>query len=127
MKKYFFLALALILAFGFSSFTTVKNTKPISTDNISCLTTVPTKPNIENVSITNGIYYYTNWELVESWSCDPEGCQKACKLGVDIKYVKEVSEGNYRLLAQNIIEEGKQAFPMVAVPGCSGPYYIVVL
>jgi hypothetical protein len=125
MKKYFFGMLAAVFAIGFSAFTTVKNTKSTATDNIFRFFVSPiTEVNIEMTNTHNGIDFYANWQLVSSASCTV-GEQKACRVEVDEKYVKEASKNFYVLLAENIPSEGKYAFPMAAIPGTSGSNYRV--
>jgi hypothetical protein len=119
MKKYLFGSLAIALAVAFSAFTV----KPTSTDYVFRFTgPAPTEANIEQVTDA-AVDYFTYWELVEAETC-PDGQQKACRIEVDEKYVKEISSV-VRLLAEDILSECKFNFPMIAIPGTSGSNYRV--
>jgi hypothetical protein len=119
MKKYLFGSLAIALAVAFSAFTV----KPTSTDYVFRFTgPAPTEANIEQVTDA-AVDYFTYWELVEAETC-PDGQQKACRIEVDEKYIKEISSV-VRLLAQDITLESKEDFPMTAVIGTSGSNYRV--
>jgi hypothetical protein len=124
MKKYLFGTLAILLAIGLSSFTK----KTISTDYLFRLTALATGSNLQQVpsSGPDAGKYFTNWELVESFSCTP-GSDRACTIAVSEEYIKEISSA-YRLLAQDIVLEGKEAFPMSVANGefSGGTQYKVV-
>lgn len=116
MKKYLFGILAIVLAVGFSAFTTASKEKT-GTIYRFVLSAPATGTNLQQIATESSIDYYVNWtfESTESTltTC-ATGEERGCKVAVDGNYVYDFGgETGQRLLAEDPdAGNPKIAFPM---------------
>jgi hypothetical protein len=122
MKKNFLCLFAILLAFGFSAFTSAKKSSSTSDLYIFRLFAAPTGSNLSNTTTIDGIQVYQGWtfegiEEDEFVQC-ATGEERACTLIVSPDYAKTIPPTGIRLLASDPDGSGeKKAFPMTVENG----------